>query len=193
MQARLFGPHATAPCSVSDTELMDVLRTLRESSTLRGLRMWLVGSRVEPGRHASDIDLVLSGRPVTALSYPRIEDALRHCRDFGLFGAGVSCVIDPCFRVGGPTLTMTPLLPDTEVCTIKLLSPRLAALAAGGGFLRWRRVGDMSIEFVRRAADTDYYDKLPQADWAGEQLRYLRPPVEITVAGYADSGGRHAR
>lgn len=168
------------PRPVSDTEMMELLGVLRESAALRGFRLWLVGSRVEPGRCTSDVDLVLSGIPGTVPRYPRVEEALRHCREFGLYGTDVSCVIDPCFRVSGPTLTVTPLAPDAAVSTVKLLSPRLAALAARGSFLRWRRVGNFSIEFLRRAADTDFYDKLPQKDWGGLRWRYLRPPVELT-------------
>ncbi len=41
--------------------MVQVLRTLRESHALRSFRMWLVGSRVEPGRDTCDIDLLLSG------------------------------------------------------------------------------------------------------------------------------------
>jgi hypothetical protein len=180
MQERLFGPSAMSPRPVSDTAMMELLGALRQSPALLGFRLWLVGSRVEPGRHTSDIDLVLSGVAGTIPDYPRVEDALRHCREFGLYGTEVSCVIDPCFRVSGPTLAVTPLAPDAAVSTVKLLSPRLAALAVRGAFLRWRRVGEFSIEFLRRAADTDYYDKLPQQDWCGQRWRYLRPPVELT-------------
>ena len=97
MQRRLFGPDIEGLPPVSDAGLGHVLRDLSAASELQSFRIWLVGSRLEPGRTGSDIDLVLSPRPGTLPSEHLIEHALWYCREYGLYGSAPSCVIDPCF------------------------------------------------------------------------------------------------
>jgi hypothetical protein len=186
LQHRLFGPHVKRLGPVSDTDMGRVLRDLRAAPELGPFRIWLVGSRVEPEKRGSDIDLVLSPRPGTLPSDYRIEHALRYCREYGLYGASPACVIDPCFRVGGPTVGLVPLPPRVVIKTVKLFSPRLSDLVARGRIRECRRLGDISIEFVRRAADTDYYGKLPRGDFDGSRLPYLRPAIEVTFADDSD-------
>jgi hypothetical protein len=182
MQQRLFGSHVDRFGSLSDAKMFGVLRDLRAASELRAFRVWLVGSRVEPGRPSSDIDIVLSPGAGRAPSDREITDTLWHCREYGLFGATSACVIDPCFRRGGPTTALTPLRPRATITTIKLLSPRLASLVTQGRILKCWRVGDVGIEFVRRAEDTDYYRKLPSGLFGGFPSPYLRPAIEIQIA-----------
>lgn len=179
MQQRLFGPDIRGLAPVSDAGLGRVLSGLPDASELQYFRIWLVGSRLEPGRAGSDIDLVLSPRPGTRPSEHLIEHALWFCREYGLYGASPACVIDPCFRQGGPTVGMVPLRPHARITTIKLLSPRLAGLVTQGRIRECRRVGDIGIEFVRRAEDTDYFWKLPRGDFDGSRWPYLRPAIEI--------------
>jgi len=145
-----------------------------------------VGSRLEPGRTGSDIDLVLSPRPCTLPSEHLIERALWYCRENGLYEAIPACLIDPCFRVDGPTVALVPLRPHVRIKTVKLLSPRLADLVMRGRIREWRRVGDVGIEFVRRAEDTDYFGKLPRGDFDGSRWPYLRPAIEIVAADNRD-------
>jgi hypothetical protein len=186
MQQHLFGPGIRGLAPVSDVAADRVLRELSAASELRDFRIWLVGSRLEPGRAESDIDLVLSPRPGAWPGEPLIERALRHCREYGLYRAAPACVIDPCFRAGGPTVALVPLPPQLRIRTVKLLSPRMADLVTRGRLPECRRVGDVSLEFVRRAGDTDYYRKLPRADFGAASRPYLRPAIEITAAGRND-------
>jgi hypothetical protein len=182
MQQRLFGPGVQGLAPVPDAALACVLRGLAAASELQSFRIWLVGSRLEPGRTGADIDVVLSPRPGTVPSDHLIERALWYCRDYGLYGATPACVIDPCFRVGGPTVALVPLRPHVRMTTVKLLSPRLADLVTRGRIRECRRVGDVGIEFVRRAEDTDYFGKLPRGDFDGSRWPYLRPAIEIVPA-----------
>jgi hypothetical protein len=186
MQQRLFGPDILGLAPVSDAGLGRVLHDLSAASELQSFRIWLVGSRLEPGRTGSDIDLVLSPRPGALPSEDLIEYALWYCREYGLYGAIPACVIDPCFRGGGPTVALVPLRPHVRIKTVKLLSPRLADLAMRGRMRECRRVGDVGIEFVRRAGDTDYYGKLPCGDFDGLRWPYLRPAIEIIPADNDD-------
>jgi hypothetical protein len=179
MQQRLFGPDMQGLAPVSDAELGRVLHDLRAAAELRSFRIWLVGSRLEPGRTGSDIDLVLSPRAGTWPSEHLIGQALWYCREYGLYGAIPACVIDPCFRVDGPTVDLVPLRPHVTIKTIKLLSPRLADLVTRGRIRESRPVGEVGIELVRRAQDTDYYGKLPLGDFDGSRWPYLRPAAEI--------------
>jgi hypothetical protein len=182
---RLFGLKQEDIAPVSDADLWRILGELRAASVLDPVRLWLVGSRVEPGKVSSDVDLVLSPRAGFALSDCLIERALWYCRYFGLYVADPQCVMDPCFRAGGPAETIVPLQPDTIIQTLKLLSPKLARLVAAGQISQYRRAGRRSIEYVRRAGDTDYYKKLPKRNFDGEPSPYLRPAVEIRFSGYS--------
>lgn len=186
MQRRLFGPDIKRLAAVSDAGMGRVLRDLRAASELQSFRVWLVGSRVQPGRSGSDVDVVLSPRAGTSPGDHLIDHALWYCREYGLYGATSTCVIDPCFRMGGPTVAVVPLRPDAMIKTVKLFSPRLARLVTRGRIREWRRSGDVSIEFVRRAGDTDYYGKLPSGDFDGSLCCYLRPAIEILSADRDD-------
>ena len=180
MQQRLFGPELRLLGPVSDADIGRALRDLRAAAELDSFRLWLVGSRVDPGQEGSDVDVVLSPRPGAVQSVDLIEHALWHCREYGLRGTTPACVIDPCFRVRGPAVAVVPLRPHDVIKTVKLLSPRMAALATRGRLREWRRLGEISIEFLRRAEDTDYYGKLPRGDFDGSRWPYLRPAIEIT-------------
>jgi hypothetical protein len=178
MQQLLFG-HGSGNHAVTDEEMWRALRELRAAYEMRSFRMWLVGSRIDPGKQASDIDVVLSPKSGYSVDSAKIELALLHCRHHGLYGRTSSCVIDACFRTDGPTLSITPLQPETRVRTIKLLSPKLLRLMATGRLREYRIMGRFSVEFVRRASDTSYYRKLPLALFGGRLLPYLRPANEI--------------
>jgi hypothetical protein len=191
MQQRLFGPNLRDLASVSDARLWRVLSDLRAASVLQCFRIWLVGSRLEPGMTGSDVDLVLSPRPGPLPSEQLVEQALWHCRDYGLYGTTPRCVIDPCFRQAGPTVALVPLRPQVRIQTVKLLSPRLADLVMQGHIREWRSVGDVALEFVRRAEETDYFAKVPRASFDGSRWPYLRPAVEI--AGGREPGNRCRR
>jgi len=186
MQQRLFGADIRRLAPVSDDGLARVLGDLRAASELQPFRIWLVGSRLEPGRTESDVDVVISPRLGSLPSDDLIEHALWCCRDHGLYAATPSCVIDPCFRVDGPTVSVVPLRSDTRIRTVKLLSPRLAELVKRGGISEYRSVGHVGLEFVRQAEDTDYFQKLPRADFADSRQPYLRPAMEIVAADNDD-------
>jgi hypothetical protein len=186
MQQRLFSLGVQGLAPVSDATLGRVLRDVAAASELQSFRIWLVGSRLEPGRTGSDIDLVLSPGSGTFPSEHLIARALWYCREYGLYGASPACVIDPCFRVGGPTVALVPLRPNVKITTVKLLSPRLADLVTHGRIRECRRVGDVGIEFVRRAEETDYFGKLPRRDFKGSRWPYLRPAIEIVPADNGD-------
>ena len=47
-------------------------------------------------------------------------------------------------------------------------------------------MGEISIEFLRRAEDTGYYGKLPREDFDGSRWPYLRPAIEVTSAVEGD-------
>ncbi len=111
-----------------------------------------------------------------------VADALRYWREYGLYGTEDACVVDPCFRRNGPTQRRVPLPPDAMITTVKLLSPNLVTLVRQGRIRAWRPCGDVGLQFVRRAADTGYYAKLPLGVFAGASCRYLRPAVEIRDA-----------
>jgi len=194
MQRRLFGPHVNLVAPVSDARMGSVLRDLRAAPELHAFQLWLVGSRVQPGRDASDIDLVLSPRSGTVPSEHGVERALWCCREYGLYRGSPACVIDPCFRLVGPTLAQVPLRPDAVIKTVKLLSPKLVHLVLRGRIRHFRRVGHLAIEFVRRAAETEYYGKLPRADFDGSRSPYLRPAIEVIATADDDvSDGRVTR
>jgi hypothetical protein len=141
--------------------------------------MWLVGSRAQLGHPSSDVDLVLSPGIGFTPDEQLIADALRYCREYGLYGTKDACVVDPCFRRNGPTRHVVPLPPDAMITTVKLLSPNLVALVTQGRIRAWRPCGDVGLQFMRRAADTGYYAKLPRCAFAGTPCRYLRPAIEI--------------
>ena len=186
MQRRLFGPHVKRVGPVSDAGMGSVLRDVRAASELQSFRIWLVGSRVQSGTVGSDIDLVLSPRAGIHPSDPLIEQALLYCREYGLYGATPPCVIDPSFRGCGPTLALIPLRQRAVINTIKLLSPRLADLVRRGRIQECRHLGEVSLEFLRRAEDTDYYGKLPNGLFEGSLCPYLRPAIEIPFADSRD-------
>jgi hypothetical protein len=191
MQQRLFGSHMEGLAPVSDAEMAGVLCDLRGASALESFRLWHVGSRVEPGRDGSDIDVVLSPQPGTMPSDHLIERALWYCREYGFYGATPRCVIDPSFRALGPTVALAPLPPRAAIRTIKLFSPRLASLLRQGRIAECRRVGDVCIAFVRPAEDTGYYRKLPRRHFDGDSSPYLRPAIEISAMG-GDVSPHHA-
>jgi hypothetical protein len=184
MHRRLFGFDEKQLAPVSDADMWRILRELRAASLLKPFRLWLVGSRVDPGKD-SDVDLVLSPRPSFFLSDAIIERALWHCRNFGLYVANPRCVLDPCFRRGGPTLAVVPLQPHAVQQTCKLSSPKLANLVLNGSISRYRRFGRFSIEYLRIAEHTGYYGKLPSRVFDGSLSPYLRPAVEISFTGEA--------
>lgn len=186
MQQRLFSLGAQGLAPVPDAALGRVLRDLAAASELQSFRIWLVGSRLEPGRTGSDIDLVLSPGSGTLPSEHLIARALWYCREYGLYGAIPACVIDPCFRLSGPTVALVPLRPHVKITTVKLLSPRLADLVTQGRIRECRRVGDVGIKFVRRAEETDYFGKLPRRDFNGSCWPYLRPAIEIDPTDNGD-------
>ena len=179
MQRRLFGFDRKQIAPVSDADMWRILRELRAASVLEPFRLWLVGSRVDPGMESSDVDLVLAPRAGSLSSDVIIERALWYCRNFGLYVANPPCVLDPCFRHGGPTLASFPLRPDTFLQTLKLFSPKLAKLVLDGHIPKYRRLGRFSIEYLRRAGDTGYYGKLPIRVFDGSLSSYLRPAVEV--------------
>ena len=160
-----------------------ILGELRAASVLSPFRLWLVGSRIDPGKESSDVDLVLSPRAGFFLSDAIIEQGLWYCRNFGLYAANPRCVLDPCYRAGGPSLAIVPLRPDTVLKTTKLLSPKLAKLVLDGRIPQHRCLGRFSIEYLRRAEDTDYYRKLPSRMFDGSLSSYQRPAVEVLFAG----------
>jgi hypothetical protein len=181
MQAQLFGLSKSRMIPVPDADMWSVLRELRAASELAPFRLWLVGSRVELGNNASDIDLVLSPRVGFSLDDRSIESALWYCRHYGLCEANPQCVIDPCFRIHGPTLGIAPLRAATVLQTVKLFSPKLSLLVAAGRIKDYRRLGRFSIAYLRRAKEADYYGKLPRRQFDGFQSAYLRPAIEIPV------------
>ena len=183
MQDALFGAAAAGIPPVPDGEMWRLIQQLREARELAPFRIWLVGSRTEPGHERSDIDLVFSAKPTLAPDDLQIDDALRHCREFGLYSATPACLFDPCFRIGGPKGPSAgaelALPPDEPVRTVKLFSPNLMRQILARRIRAYRRIGRCSIEFVRDAGDSSYYRKLPKKTFDGELSAYLRPAVEI--------------
>jgi hypothetical protein len=182
MHERLFGSAVQGLAPVSDAEMARVLHDLRSAPELDSFRLWLVGSRVEPGKNSSDIDIVLSPRLAVLPGDQLVENALLYCREYGLYGGTSRCVIDAFFRAEGPTVALTPLAPTALIRSVKLYSPRVVAVLHQRRIEQWRRVGEVSIEFVRWAVDTDYYRKLPRRDFDGSHASYLRPAIEIFVS-----------
>jgi hypothetical protein len=176
---RLFGQHAKCVTAVSDSEMWRVLLALRPNPNLDSFRIWLVGSRVDPGRFESDIDVVLSPRAGFPLSDQIIERALWYCRNYGLYVSNPPVVVDPCFRAAGPTVEFKALRSHSILKTIKLLSPKLTQEVLAGRIRKYRRLGYFSIEYCRRAGDTHYYAKLPQRSFEGSRSPYLRPAIEV--------------
>ena len=115
-----------------------MLGDLRAARQLKPFRIWLVGSRVQPGYQLSDVDLVLSPRIGCAPSEQLVVDALWFCREYGLHGTDVACSVDPCFRTEGPTRDVAALPPNASITTVKFMSPRLIRLVANGGIRLWR-------------------------------------------------------
>jgi hypothetical protein len=180
---RLFDFDKKRIAPVSDADVWRILRELRAAALLEPFRLWLVGSRLDPGNESSDVDLVLSPREGLSLTDVAIERALWYCRNFGLYVANPPCLLDPCFRAGGPALATAPLRPHTVLHTIKLFSPKLAKLIRDRRIRQFRRFGSFSIEYLRRSEDTDYYGKLPRRAFGGSLAPYLRPAVEALLTG----------
>ena len=185
MQRQLFGPRARRIGSVSDAAMWRLLDALRAAPELEPFRIWLVGSRVQPGRPGSDIDLVLSPREGFPAKDGDVERALWHCRNRGLYASNPVCVVDPCFRAAGPRTTAAGLPPRAILHGVKLLSPRLLREALAGGLEGCRPVGRFSLEYSRRAGETNYYDKLPVGPFGDSQSPYLRPAIEVASAAAA--------
>ncbi len=178
MQMQLFGPRARR-MAVSDVAIWRFLRALRSAAELDPFRIWLVGSRVEPGNLNSDVDLVLSPREGFPPADDAVERALWHCRSRGLYASSPVCVVDPCFRPGGPATAVAALHSGFLLAGVKLLSPRLLREAVSGQLEGCRPVGRFCVGYSRRAGDTNYYHKLPVGQFGGAQFPYLRPAIEI--------------
>jgi hypothetical protein len=166
---------------ISDADMHRILRALRATPDLEPFRLWLVGSRLDPDKESADIDLVLSPHTGSSLSDAAVEQALWYCRNFGLYESRPACMIDPCFRREGATVAIAPLRPQTVLRTSKLYSPKLAKLARDGRLLQYRRFGRFSIEFLRKAEETGYYEKLPSRTFDNSPSFYLRPAFEIPI------------
>ena len=178
MQKLLFGPGIDRT-ALPDSAMWSFLRSLRADSEFEPFRIWLVGSRISPGREQSDIDVVLSPRPGVPLSDRTIERGLWYCRHHGLYGTSVPCVVDACFRVDGPTLDAKPLPPDAILRTVKLFSPNLAREILAGRITEYRRMGCFSIDYLRRAGETQFYHKLPKRSFDDLLSPSLRPAIEV--------------
>jgi len=179
MHRRLFGVHAKHVAPVDDAAMWHTLRELRNAPELARFGLFLVGSRLDPGSEASDIDVILAPRPGSAFSDAMIERALWHCREYGLYRAHPARLIDPGFRRQGPTRRTVPLPPTTILQTAKLFSPGVVRLIRDGRLQRYRRFGRCGIEYWRQAGETAFYPKLPQQRFDGVQCPYLRPAVEV--------------
>jgi hypothetical protein len=179
MQIRLYGFKLDEIQPVSDILMWSVLRELRNCRPLDLFHLWLVGSRVEPKRDNSDIDVVLSPRSVALLPDEIIDNALLYCRSYCLYGSTPRCVVDPCFRVHGPSTDFAALKPDSLLKGVGLLSPYRIGELISGRLSGCRKVGRFSLEHRRRAGDANYYRKLPRAMFEGLQSAYLRPAIEV--------------
>jgi hypothetical protein len=179
MNRRLFGADFEHVAPVDDTAMWETLRELRKSVELAPFRLFLVGSRLDSGNEARDIDLLLAPCAGFAFTDARIEGALFHCRDYGLH-AKPPRLIDPCFRRTGPRHHVVPLSPTTILETAKLFSPRLRGLIGAGRITHFRRFGHFSIEYLRPACETGFYPKLPQRHFELGRVPYLRPAIEVT-------------
>ena len=179
MHKRLFGAATKKVAPISDSEMWDFLRKLRTASEVEPFCIWLIGSRIQPGRNQSDIDLVLSPRAGLWPADELIERGLWYCRNYGLYVSRPACLVDPCFRAGGPAQHIEALVPGRVLKTTKLFSPKLMRAVSAGRIRDYRRLGYFSIEYCRKAEDTDYYIKLPTQSFDGSQLPYLRPAVEV--------------
>jgi hypothetical protein len=180
MQRQLFSVTAQEIAPVTDAGVWRMLSALRNAPELDSFRLFLVGSRLDPGNETSDIDLVLAPRKGSIFTDVRIERALWHCRHYGLYGATPACLIDPCFRRKGPTMAVVPLRPTEILQTARLFSPKLVKLVAEGRIRRCRRFGRYSIEYWRPAVETGFYHKLLQQRFDGVLCPYLRPGIEVT-------------
>ena len=178
MQMRLYGLRTERRAPVTDADLWALLRELRASRPLDPFRLWLVGSRVEPGREKSDADVVLAPAGNERPPDETMEQALWSCRVAGLSGSTV-CAIDPCVRLNGPALVVTRLHADMMLKSIKLFSPTIMLQVLQGRLRNYQRLGRFCIEFDRRAGDTDYYSKLPLRTIDGVPSPYLRPGIEV--------------
>jgi len=179
MQVRLYGPDTRRSHPISDEALWSCLRELRAAAPLDSFRIWLVGSRLDPCRNDSDADLVLAPKADSSLSDSTIEDALWYCREYPLYRADPTCIVDPCYRASGPHLDLAALLPDEVRATVKLFSPQLLHEVLAGRIREYRCFSRFSIEYVRRAGETNYYRKLPRGNFGGRLLPYLRPALEV--------------
>lgn len=179
MQRRLFGARLRQAFPASDSSMWRVLVALRTNSELDCFRIWLIGSRVEPGRHNSDTDVVLSPQARFPLSDQAIERALWYCRNYGLFIANPPVVVDPCYRSEGPTLELQALRAGSTLRSVKLFSPKITREVRARRIRNYRRLGYFSIEFCRRAGDTGFYAKLPRHSFGGLLSPYLRPAIEV--------------
>lgn len=180
MQEALYGSSARGGIPVSDTAVWQMLEALRKAEALVSFRIWLVGSRLEANEVESDVDLVLSPRMGTRPTDRQVERALWSCRHYGIEAMDPICIVDPCFRLAGPTLNVVNLPADAIVSTTKLLSPGCWRDVSEGRIRRYRLSGRFSVEFSRPAAETTYYAKLPVFIRDGVISRYLRPAVEVT-------------
>ena len=165
--------------AVSDAAVMGMLRGFRESAELEAFRVWLVGSRLEPNRALSDVDMVLSPRTERPPEDSIIEHALWFCRSHGLQSPN-PCLVDACYRRSGPTVGTVALEPDAIVTSFKLLSPGLMRAILDGEIQDYRLAGRFSIEYRRLARDIIYFERLPWRLQRGYLRRYLRPALEIT-------------
>jgi hypothetical protein len=182
MHTRLFGIPNREIASVADAAMWRLLRGLRRHPDFDPFRIWLVGSRVQPGRNGSDIDIVLSVRDGWSPGELAIERALWRARDYGLHAATPVCLVDPCFRAFGPTITTIALRSNAVLTSIKLFSPKLMKEVFAGRVRNHRRLGHFSVEYSKHAGETSYYAKLPIRNFGGILSPYLRPAIEVHAA-----------
>jgi hypothetical protein len=168
----------------SDSQVMEVLSLIKNHPQLQYFRLWLVGSRLEPNRFFSDVDILLtptSNYEKTNMSVTKhdIEQALWLCRSVGYEASKNHCVIDPTFEWRLPLVNRIELLPNTVAHKIKLLCPYLYQQVKLSKITEFISVGKFCIEYERSVSQTNYYLKLPSAFFKGKEEKYYRVAREI--------------
>ena len=122
------------------------------------LQPWLVGSSVCHPSSARDFDILLSYRTPRGAPIRRVLEALWCLRSVG---RAFRVRIDPFVRPNPRWIEGGPLPPQTRLETLTLALPRLRAQIARGSLTDYRWVGKTGLWTSRRAADTNYFAKLP--------------------------------
>ena len=178
MQRELYGPppKGLRLRRPSAKALQRLVIGIDRTHLLETFRIWIVGSVLLKLNRAADLDLLLTRRDDRRISIVELELALYALHRIGRYEAAVQ--IDSCFRTSKGDALGGILPADKLVKTWRIESPHTGADIDQGRMRHARRVGHFLVVSFRKAAEINYFQKLPLLS-DSLRNRFLHPGVSI--------------